>query len=86
VGGSLSFFHLGAPPDYGAGKNAGVGGPFASLTLFGPRGDIVPRFKPTARRGSSGPEIFVARQTAFGRGPTESAWVGGFGWRFEITN
>ncbi len=86
LGGSLTYFHLGAPPGYADGKNLGVGGPFAALALFGPAGDIVPGFSPAARRGSSGPEILVARQTAFGRGPTETAWLVGFGWRFEFTN
>jgi hypothetical protein len=86
LGGSLAYFHLGAHAGYAAGKNLGVGGPFASVTLFGPKGDVVPGFSPTARRGSHGPEIFAARQTAFGRGPTESAWLAGLGWRLEFTN
>jgi len=34
----------------------------------------------------SGPELFVHRLTAFARGPTESAWVIGLGWRIEGTN
>jgi hypothetical protein len=86
LGGRLAYFHLGAPAGYAAGTNAGVGGPFASLTLFGAGGDVVPGFAPPARRGSSGPELFIERETAFGRGPTESAWVAGFGWRLEFTN
>jgi hypothetical protein len=85
VGGSISEFHLGAPSDYTAGKNAGVAGPFASLTLFGPRAEIIPGFAPPARRGAHGPEIIVQRLTAFGRGPSESAWALGVGWRIEGT-
>ena len=83
AGGSISEFHLGAPPDYGGGRNVGVAGPFASLTLFAPRPDLIPGFDPPAGRASHGPEIFVQRLTAFGRGPTESAWALGFGWRIE---
>ncbi len=85
LGGNLSVFHLGAPPDYPGDTNAGVGGPFASLTLFGPGADAIPGFSPTARRGAHGPELYFARQIAFGRGPNESAWVAGFGWRVEGT-
>ncbi len=86
AGGRLAYFHLGSIPGYTAGKNAGAGGPFGSLTLFGPSGDSVPGFSPPARRGSSGLELLVARETAFGRGPTETAWVASLGWRFEFTN
>src|SRR5262245_42064534 len=85
LGGSIAEFHLGARPDYAGEQNAGVAGPFASLTLFGPRAEIIPGFTPPARRGAHGPELFVQRVTAFGRGPTESAWVVGFGWRVEGT-
>jgi hypothetical protein len=86
AGGRLAYFHLGSLPGYTAGKNAGVGGPFASLTLFGPSGDVVPGFSPPARRGSSGLELMVARETAFGRGPTETAWLAALGYRFEFSN
>jgi hypothetical protein len=85
AGGSISIFHLGAPSDYMGERDAGVAGPFASLTLFVPRPDIVPGFAPTARRGAHGPELFIQRVTAWSRGPTESAWVAGFGWRVEGT-
>jgi hypothetical protein len=85
AGGSIAIFHLGAPSDYPGEQDAGVAGPFASLTLFVPRADIIPGFAPTARRGAHGPELFIQRVTAFGRGPTESAWVAGFGWRIEGT-
>lgn len=85
LGGSISVFHLGAPDDYTGERTAGVAGPFASLTLFGSRADIIPGFAPPARRGAHGPELFFQRLTAFGRGPTESAWVAGFGWRIEGT-
>ena len=85
LGGSIAEFHLGARPDYTGEQNAGVAGPFASLTLFGPRADVIPGFAPPARRGSHGPELFIQRATAFGRGPTESAWVAGVGWRVEGT-
>jgi hypothetical protein len=86
AGGRLAYFHLGALPGYTAGKNAGVGGPFGSLTLFGSSGDVVPGFSPPARRGSSGLELMLARETAFGRGPTETAWLAALGYRFEFTN
>jgi hypothetical protein len=85
LGGSISVFHLGAASDYTGERTAGVAGPFASLTLFGSRADIIPGFAPPARRGAHGPEVFFQRLTAFGRGPTESAWVAGFGWRIEGT-
>jgi hypothetical protein len=63
----------------------GVAGPFASLTLFGPRAELIPGFTPPAHRGAHGPELIVQRLTAFGRGPTESAWAIGVGWRIEGT-
>jgi hypothetical protein len=85
LGGSIAEFHLGARPDYTGEQNAGVAGPFASLTLFGSRAEVIPGFAPPARRGAHGPELFIQRLTAFGRGPTESAWVLGFGWRVEGT-
>jgi len=85
LGGSIEEFHLDARPEYAGGQNAGVAGPFASLTLFGPRAEVIPGFDPPARRGAHGPEVFFQRLTAFGRGPTESAWVLGFGWRVEGT-
>jgi hypothetical protein len=85
AGGSISEFHLGAPSDYTGGKNAGVVGPFASVTLFGPGAEIIPGFAPPPRRGAHGPEIIFQRLTAFGRGPTESAWAVGLGWRIEGT-
>jgi hypothetical protein len=85
AGGSIAEFHLGAPPEYTGGQNAGVAGPFASLTLFGPRAELIPGFDPPPRRGAHGPEIFVQRLTAFGRGATESAWAIGLGWRVEGT-
>jgi hypothetical protein len=28
----------------------------------------------------------LARETAFGRGPTETAWLAALGYRFEFTN
>lgn len=84
-GGSIAWFRLGARPDYAGDTNLGVAGPFASLTLFVPRADLIPGFEPPAARGSHGPEIFVQRLTAFGRGPTESAWALGVGWRIEAT-
>jgi len=85
VGGSIAEFRLGAGPEYAGGQNVGVAGPFASLTLFGPRAELIPGFAPPARRGAHGPEIFLERLTAFGRGPAESAWAVGLGWRFEAT-
>jgi hypothetical protein len=85
AGGSIEWFRLGAPPGYSGGQNAGVAGPFASLTLFGPRAEVIPGFSPPARRGAHGPEVFGQRLTAFGRGATESAWAVGLGWRFEGT-
>jgi hypothetical protein len=85
AGGSIEWFRLGAPPGYSGGQNVGVAGPFASLTLFGPRAEVIPGFSPSARRGAHGPEIFGQRLTAFGRGATESAWAVGLGWRFEGT-
>ena len=87
LGGNISSFHVSAPADWPGDRSGGVVGPFASLTLFGLRGDsAIPGFSPEARRLHSGPELFVSRLTAFGRGPTESAWVVGFGWRLEGTN
>lgn len=87
LGGNISSFHVGAPPDWPGDKSGGVAGPFASLTLFGLGGDsAIPGFAPEARGLHSGPELFVHRLTAFGRGATESAWVVGFGWRAEGTN
>jgi len=83
AGGSISYFRLGAVPDYAGGRNVGEAGPFASLTLFGPRAELIPGFDPPTGGGAHGPEIFVQRLTAFGRGPTESAWAVGFGWRVE---
>jgi hypothetical protein len=83
VGGNLSVFGLGAPPDYPGEKTAGVGGPFVSLTMLGSRGDTLPGFSPPTRPWAHGPELYFARQIAFGRGPTESAWVAGLGWRIE---
>ena len=85
AGGSIAWFRLGARPDYAGDTNAGVAGPFASLTLFLPRSELIPGLDPPAGRGTHGPEIFVQRLTAFGRGPTESAWTLGFGWRIEGT-
>ncbi|HEY7371435.1 MAG TPA: hypothetical protein VIF57_04595 [Polyangia bacterium] len=85
AGGSISAFHLGAQSDYMGGQNAGVAGPFASVTLFAPRAEIIPGFAPPARRGTHGPELIVQHLTAFGRGPTENAWALGFGWRIEAT-
>ena len=75
------------PTDWPGDQSGAVAGPFASLTLFGLGGDdsAIPGFVPEARRLRSGPELFVHRLTAFGRGPTESAWVMGFGWRIEGT-
>jgi hypothetical protein len=87
LGGNISSFHVGAPPDWAGDKNGAVAGAFASLTLFALGGaSAIPGFAPAARRLHSGPELFVHRLTAFGRGPTETAWVVGFGWRLEGTN
>lgn len=83
VGGSIAEFHLGARPEYTGAQDVGVAGPFASLTLFGPRAEVIPGFAPPARRGAHGPELIVQRLVAFGRGPTESAWAIGLGWRVE---
>ena len=88
VGGNISVFHVGAPAGWPGDQVAGVVGPFASLTLFG-LGSYdapIPGFTPEARKMRSGPELFVHRLTAFARGPSESAWVIGFGWRIEGTN
>jgi hypothetical protein len=85
AGGSIAEYRLGARPEYTGAQNVGVAGPFASLTLFGPRAEMIPGFAPPARRGAHGPELIVQRLTAFGRGPTESAWTIGFGWRVEGT-
>ena len=85
LGGSIADFKLGAPDDYPGEIHAGVAGPFASLTMFLPRSAGAPGFAPPNRPGGHGPELFFARQIAFGRGPTESAWVAGLGWRIEGT-
>jgi hypothetical protein len=85
VGGALMGFHLGTQDGYVGARNGGVVGPFASVSLFGRGGGTLPGFAPALRRWSAGPELFVQRQTAFGRGPTQSAWLLGLGWRFEVT-
>jgi hypothetical protein len=85
LGGSISVFRLGAPDDYRGDRTAGVAGPSVSLTLLGSGADLIPGFVPAAHRGANGPELFLQRLTAFGRGPTESAWVIGLGWRIEAT-
>jgi hypothetical protein len=82
LGGSIADFKLGAPEGYPGDRHVGVAGPFTSLTFFFPR-DVVPGFVPENHGGGHGPELFVARQIAFGRGPTETAWVTGLGWRIE---
>jgi hypothetical protein len=88
LGGSVSAFHVSAPPGWIGDQNATVAGPFASLTLFGLGGDDgkIAGLTPDARRLRGGPELFVQRLTAFNRGPTESAWVIGIGWRAEATH
>ncbi len=88
LGGNISVFHVGAPADWLGDQVAGVVGPFASLTLFGlgSYDAAIPGFTPEARKMRSGPELFVHHLTAFARGPSESAWVLGFGWRIEGTN
>jgi len=88
LGGNISVFHVGAPADWPGDQVAGVVGPFASLTLFGlgSYDAAIPGFTPETRKMRSGPELFVHRLTAFARGPTESAWVIGLGWRIEGTN
>jgi hypothetical protein len=87
LGANVSVFHVSAPADWGGDKAATVAGPFASLTLFGLGNERpLPGFTPEARGAASGPELFIHRLTAFNRGPTESAWVIGFGWRVEGTN
>lgn len=87
LAGNVSWFRVSAPADWPGDKTAGVAGPFASLTLLGFGGDgPIAGFAPEARGAESGPELFVHRLTAFGRGPTETAWVIGFGWRVEGTH
>ena len=88
LGASISGFHVPAPEGWVGDQNGTVAGPFASLALFGLGGDDgrFPGLAPEARRLRGGPELLVHRLTAFNRGPTETAWVVGIGWRVEGTN
>jgi hypothetical protein len=83
LGGAISSFHLNAPTTYAGERDAGVGGPFAAVGLISPPRGTIPGFAPPAGGYAHGPEVTVQRAIAFGRGPTESAWVVGFGWRLE---
>lgn len=86
AGASLLGTHLGAQDDFVGDRNGGLWGPFAAASFFGGSSGVVPGFSPPARRGSLGVELSLARQTAFARGPTQTAWVAAFAVRIEGSN
>ena len=77
AGASLMATQLHATADFSGERHGGLWGPFVAVSFFRAPARTFPGFSPPARSNTVGVELSLARQTAFARGPVESAWVAG---------